>query len=84
VVSWSSSVLIVGLWVFTVTASSECHGGGGDDVWCGLDGWSWIFLGSNLVSECFADGSFLRERLGVAVVVGVLSEEVGACWGDFL
>lgn len=26
VVSWSSSVFIVGLWVFTVTSSSECHG----------------------------------------------------------
>lgn len=50
--------------------------------WCGLDGWSSIFLDLDLVSERFADESNIEGSWCC------LSEEVGVgwgvCWGDFL
>jgi len=88
VVSWSSSVFIVGLWVFTVTASSECHCVVDAVVVvvtvCGvvwMDGHGFFRQGFGVRMLCGRE--LFKGEVGVVVVVGVLSEEVGACWVDF-
>lgn len=77
------------MWVFTVTASSECHGVVDvvvmvvmmcSVVW--MDSRGFFGLGFGVGMLCGRE--LFKEEVGFVVVVGVLREEVGPCWGVFL
>lgn len=50
-------VVVVVIWFDVVVVLRGCMWG---LTLCGLDGWSWIILDWDLVTECFADGIYKR------------------------